>query len=63
MLKETRFEKREKRKRKKKGKMKMVGREIFYRLKHWIFQARKKKCGYCCLKCEFWDLCKGDKDE
>lgn len=36
-------------------------KDMIERLRHWIFEAKKKKCKHCCLWCEFWDLCKGDE--
>lgn len=28
------------------------------RLRHWLIEARKKKCRHCCLWCEYWDICR-----
>lgn len=31
------------------------------RLRHWLIEARKKKCHHCCLWCEWWRICEEDK--
>lgn len=31
------------------------------RLRHWLIEARKKKCRHCCLWCEWWHICEEDK--
>ena len=28
------------------------------RIIHWIGKSRKKKCKSCCLRCEYWELCR-----
>lgn len=33
------------------------------RLRHWLIEARKKKCRHCCLWCEYWDICRWDIPE
>lgn len=33
------------------------------RLRHWLIEARKKKCHHCCLWCEYWDICRWDIPE
>nr|DAV11972.1 MAG TPA: Radical SAM superfamily [Caudoviricetes sp.] len=30
------------------------------RLRHWLFEARGKKCRFCCLFCHYWYICQND---
>ncbi len=31
------------------------------RLRHWLFQSRRKGCLHCCLWCEYWDICRREE--
>lgn len=34
--------------------------QVRNRLRHWLFEARGKKCRYCCLFCHYWHICQKD---